>query len=98
MTTLDQFKKFLSLHPTTVVYFSSKSCKPCAALSQVFHQFLLRYTNLIEIDVSESYDIAIQYKITNVPMVAAFAEYKILESYIGTDKNKFSNFVNKYAL
>jgi len=97
MTSLSQFEKYLSLNAITVVYFSSKSCKPCGPIGELFHQYQLRFNNLLVVDVSESFDVAIKYKITNVPMVAAFAEYKILDSYIGTDKNKFSTFVNKYA-
>lgn len=70
---------------TTVVDFSATWCGPCKMLAPVLEEVSEEIGDVafFNIDVDQNPDIAVQYKVTNIPAVFMLKDGKVVDKQIG---------------
>ncbi|TAQ89615.1 hypothetical protein B7494_g2073 [Chlorociboria aeruginascens] len=87
-TTLHEFNTVMAAAEKScaVVFFTSKTCKPCATLYPLFYELAEQEANnalFIKVDVSASYDIAQKFNIRSTPTFITFLR--------GAQENRWSS-------
>lgn len=69
-----------------VLDFSAEWCGPCKLLSPIIDELALEYTDvdIQKIDVDANKDLAVEYKVRNIPTLIFVKDDEILHKHVGT--------------
>jgi|688.fasta_scaffold848325_2 thioredoxin-like negative regulator of GroEL len=100
MVQLNQLNNFLieNKQRNIILFFSADYCTPCYALKNEFIklQNSSKQNNMILINMEDSVDVGIQYKITKVPCLRVYNNLQLIFEYVGTEKGTFVKNITKY--
>jgi thioredoxin 1 len=84
----DEFiKQELKDNEYVVVKFGAEWCGPCKQIAPVLEELADTYQDrlkYISVDVEESYDIATEYKIRNVPTILFLKQGEVMDKAVGS--------------
>jgi thioredoxin 1 len=84
----DEFiKQELKDNEYVVVKFGAEWCGPCKQIAPVLEELADTYQDrlkYIPVDVEESYDIATEYKIRNVPTILFIKKGEVIDKAVGS--------------
>lgn len=84
----DEFiKQELKDNEYVVVKFGAEWCGPCKQISPVLDELADTYQDrlkYIPIDVEESYEIATEYKVRNVPTILFLKQGEVMDKVVGS--------------
>lgn len=83
----DFIKQELKDNEYVVVKFGAEWCGPCKQIAPVLEELADTYQDrlkYIPVDVEESYDIATEYKIRNVPTILFIKNGEVIDKAVGS--------------
>lgn len=83
----DFIKQELKDNEYVVVKFGAEWCGPCKQIAPVLEELADTYQDrlkYIPVDVEESYDIATEYKIRNVPIILFIKNGEVIDKAVGS--------------
>jgi thioredoxin 1 len=84
----DEFiKQELKDNEYVVVKFGAEWCGPCKQIAPVLEELADTYQDrlkYISVDVEESYDIATEYKVRNVPTILFLKQGEVMDKAVGS--------------
>jgi thioredoxin 1 len=83
----DFIKQELKDNEYVVVKFGAEWCGPCKQIAPVLEELADTYQDrlkYISVDVEESYDIATEYKIRNVPTILFLKQGEVMDKAVGS--------------
>ena len=83
----DFIKQELKDNEYVVVKFGAEWCGPCKQIAPVLDELADKYQDrlkYIPVDVEESYDIATEYKIRNVPTILFIKNGEVIDKAVGS--------------
>jgi thioredoxin 1 len=83
----DFIKQELKDNEYVVVKFGAEWCGPCKQIAPVLEELADTYQDrlkYIPVDVEESYDIATEYKIRNVPTILFIKKGEVIDKAVGS--------------
>ena len=83
----DFIKQELKDNEYVVVKFGAEWCSPCKQISPVLEELADTYQDrlkYISVDVEESYDIATEYKVRNVPTILFLKQGEVMDKVVGS--------------
>lgn len=99
---LEEFKKVLEENENVVIKFSAEWCGPCKALKPILDDLSTQYCDkvkFVEIDVEDSNELTVEYKVRNVPTIFYIKNGEIKDKSVGTVNkqvltDKITNLIN----
>lgn len=79
------FEKEIKEGGTVLVDFYGTWCPPCKALAPIIEDFAKEHTNIkiLKVNVDENQELAINYRIMNVPTLLVIKEGELVKTSIG---------------
>ena len=79
------FEKEIKEEGIVLVDFYGTWCPPCKALAPIVEEFAKEHTNIkvLKVNVDENQELAINYRIMNVPTLLVIKDGKIIKTSIG---------------
>ena len=84
---IDVFKQELQNNEYVVIKFAASWCGPCKQIAPVLEELADTYQDslkYIPLDVEESYDIATEYKVRNVPTILFLKQGEVMDKVVGS--------------
>lgn len=82
----DNFPKLITSELPLVIDFWAEWCGPCKAIAPMMEEFAREYDGQVNIgkcDVEENNDLAVEFKIRNVPTILFIRNGKVVDKIVG---------------
>lgn len=82
----DNFAELMSSEMPLVIDFWAEWCAPCKAIAPMMEEFAHEYKDRVNIgkcDVEENNDLAVEFKIRNVPTILFIQGGEVIEKQVG---------------
>ena len=96
----DEFDEIINRDELTVVDFSATWCMPCRMLRPILEKLEKEQgVSVYEVDVQESEQIAMRYRIFSVPTIVCFKKGKKIDNLVGANPyDEVLDFINRAKL
>jgi len=95
--TAQEFEEAIKSNTNVIIQFSADWCGPCKRMTPVLEKFSEARSDVdsFKVDVGNDNELAMQYEVKSIPMLAFFKDGQLVKKTIGLiDANKLSNIIS----
>tara|TARA_B100002019_G_scaffold291016_1_gene310061 strand:- start:446 stop:745 length:300 start_codon:yes stop_codon:yes gene_type:complete len=94
--TAHEFEEAIKSNANVIIQFSADWCGPCKRMTPVLEKFSEARSdvNSFKVDVGNDNELAMQYEVKSIPMLAFFKDGELVKKTVGLiDANKLSDII-----
>ena len=99
VSSVAELVKFTALPSLTIVDFYATWCGPCKQIAPKIEELAVKKPNVnfLKVDVDQSRELAMKYKISAMPTFIAFQKGEQVDMFMGADFGKILQLVENYG-